>query len=136
MNGASSWRNFPWNAADAIDIIGGMKKTTAAALLATCLHVACAAVSESRAEGGAGRTEVSFLMAYTPDHPEEPSTRRLLAFAGKHPEVHLSQWGGLTLPGGGGRATFMLALAGGSALRRAMARVAFQERLDRQMYAM
>ena len=92
-----------------------MKKTTAAALLATCLHVACAAVSESRAEGGAGRTEVSFLMAYTPDHPEEPSTRRLLAFAGKHPEVHLSQWGGLTLPGGGGRATFMLALAGGSA---------------------
>ena len=63
----------------------------------------------------ASRTDVSFLMAYTPDHPEDPSTRQLLKYAADHPDVHLEKWGGLTLPGGGGRATFMLAMAGGSA---------------------
>ena len=80
-----------------------------------CVHIALGVAVESKAEAAAKRTEVSFLMAYTPNHPEEPSTRQLLKFAEEHPEVHLSQWGGLTLPGGGGRATFMLALAGGSA---------------------
>lgn len=60
-------------------------------------------------------TDVTFLMCYTPDHPEDPPTRRLLDYTRAHPEVRPLQWGGLTLPGAGGRATFMLALAGGSA---------------------
>ncbi len=60
-------------------------------------------------------TDVTFLMCYRPDHPEDPATRELMHFAARHPEVRPLQWGGLTLPGAGGRAQFMLALAGGSA---------------------
>ena len=65
--------------------------------------------------GAAEVTDVTFLMCYRPDHPEDPSTRQLMKFATEHPEVRPLQWGGLTLPGAGGRAQFMLALAGGSA---------------------
>ena len=61
------------------------------------------------------QTEVGFLFAYDPNHPEEPATRRILELAREDPELVPVKWGGLTLPGGGGRATFMLALAGGTA---------------------
>lgn len=61
------------------------------------------------------KTDVTFLMCYRPDHPEDPTTRRLIELAAENPEIRPLQWGGLTLPGAGGRATFMLALAGGSA---------------------
>ena len=54
-------------------------------------------------------------MCYRPDHPEDPATKQILSFAAKRPDVRPFQWGGLTLPGAGGRATFMLALAGGTA---------------------
>ena len=60
-------------------------------------------------------TDVSFLICYRPDHPEDPSTKQILRFTAEHPEIRPVQWGGLTLPGAGGRATFMLALAGGTA---------------------
>ena len=62
-----------------------------------------------------GATDVTFLMCYRPDHPEDPATKQILRFTAAHPEVRPFQWGGLTLPGGGGRAAFMLALAGGTA---------------------
>ena len=61
------------------------------------------------------KTEVSFLFSYDPNHPENPETRRILDFAADNPGFEPVKWGGITLPGGGGRATFMLALAGGSA---------------------
>jgi multiple sugar transport system permease protein len=63
----------------------------------------------------AGATDVSFFMCYRPTHPEDPTTKALVAFEKAHPDIHPKQWGGLILPGGGGRAQFMLALAGGSA---------------------
>ena len=59
--------------------------------------------------------DVSFLFCYDPDHPEEPSTRHILELAKEESDFAPSKWGGLVLPGAGGRATFMLALAGGSA---------------------
>ena len=62
-----------------------------------------------------GATDVTFLMCYRPDHPEDPATKQILRFTAAHPEIRPFQWGGLTLPGGGGRAAFMLALAGGTA---------------------
>ncbi len=62
-----------------------------------------------------GATDVTFLMCYRPDHPEDPATKQILRFTAEHPEIRPFQWGGLTLPGGGGRAAFMLALAGGTA---------------------
>lgn len=61
------------------------------------------------------KTEVSFLFSYDPNHPEDPSTRRILDLAKAEPELAPVKWGGLVLPGGGGRATFMLSLAGGTA---------------------
>ena len=69
----------------------------------------------SVALNAAAATDVTFLMCYRPDHPEDPTTRQLMRFAAEHPEIRPLQWGGLTLPGAGGRAQFMLALAGGSA---------------------
>ena len=60
-------------------------------------------------------TDVSFFMCYRPTHPEDPATKALNAFEKLNPDIHPRQWGGLILPGGGGRAQFMLALAGGSA---------------------
>ncbi len=60
-------------------------------------------------------TEVSFLFCYNPDHPEDPATRRILDLAGEDPDIVPVKWGGLVLPGAGGRATFTLALAGGTA---------------------
>ena len=60
-------------------------------------------------------TDVSFFMCYRPTHPEDPATKALNAFERANPDIHPKQWGGLILPGGGGRAQFMLALAGGSA---------------------
>ena len=63
----------------------------------------------------AAATDVSFFMCYRPTHPEDPTTKALNAFEKANPDVHPKQWGGLILPGGGGRAQFMLALAGGSA---------------------
>lgn len=76
-------------------------KLLAAALLAPVLTFA--------------KTEVSFLFCYDPAHPEEPTTRRLLELAREDGEFVPVKWGGLRLPGGGGRATFMLALAASSA---------------------
>lgn len=63
----------------------------------------------------AAATDVTFLMCYRPDHPEDPSTKQLLRFTAEHPEIRPLQWGGLALPGAGGRSQFMLAMAGGSA---------------------
>ena len=60
-------------------------------------------------------TEVSFLFCYDPDHPEVPTTRRILELSGKNPDLTPVKWGGLALPGAGGRSTFMLALSGGTA---------------------
>ena len=61
------------------------------------------------------KTEVSFLFAYDPSRPEAPETRAVVELAKSEPEISPVKWGGLTLPGAGGRATFMLALAGGTA---------------------
>ena len=81
------------------------------ALLAASL---AAALSLSSAPA-ASAAEVSFLFCYDPDRPEEPATRRIIELARREPDLQPVKWGGLVLPGAGGRATFMLALAGGSA---------------------
>ena len=59
--------------------------------------------------------EVSFLFAYDPSRPEEPATRKILDLARSRSDLVPVKWGGLRLPGGGGRATFMLGLAAQSA---------------------
>ena len=61
------------------------------------------------------KTEVSFLFSYDPNHPEMPATRRILELVKSEPEIAPVRWGGLSLPGGGGRTAFTLALAADSA---------------------
>ena len=78
------------------------KAATVIAAMVIAVHSACA-------------TDVTFLMCYRPDLPEDPATKQILRFTAAHPEIRPFQWGGLTLPGGGGRAAFMLSLAGGTA---------------------
>ena len=58
---------------------------------------------------------VTFLGAYDPDTPDSPLTSALLRYAQTHPEFRPLKWGGLSLPGAGGKAPFMLAMAGGTA---------------------
>ncbi|MDR2850052.1 MAG: extracellular solute-binding protein [Verrucomicrobiota bacterium] len=58
---------------------------------------------------------VTFLQGYDPDQPEGPVTRQILRLARQEPSLNPQKWGGLTLPGAGGRAPFMLSLAGGTA---------------------
>ena len=84
-------------------------------LFLAALAVLAGIVPVRAAETAFARTDVTFLVCYRPDHPEDPSTKQILRFTAAHPEIRPLQWGGLTLPGAGGRATFMLALAGGTA---------------------
>ena len=58
---------------------------------------------------------VTFLQGYDPDLPEGPVTRQILKLAQQEPQLNPQKWGGLSLPGAGGRAPFMLSLAGGTA---------------------
>jgi multiple sugar transport system permease protein len=58
---------------------------------------------------------VTFLQGYDPDLPEGPVTRQILKLAQQEPQLNPQKWGGLALPGAGGRAPFMLSLAGGTA---------------------
>ncbi|HPS08989.1 MAG TPA: hypothetical protein PLG22_15800, partial [Kiritimatiellia bacterium] len=67
------------------------------------------------AAAGAEPVTVTFLQGYDPDLPEGPVTRQILKFAQQEPRLNPQKWGGLSLPGAGGRAPFMLSLAGGTA---------------------
>ena len=76
------------------------------------------AISLSLLIGGLARGEpvtVTFLQGYDPDIPEGPVTRQILKLAQQEPQLNPQKWGGLSLPGAGGRAPFMLSLAGGTA---------------------
>ena len=79
------------------------------------LKTAILAAAMSAASLASASTEVSFLFCYNPDNPEDPPTRRILDLARDEPDIVPVKWGGLVLPGAGGRSTFMLALAGGTA---------------------
>jgi len=76
-----------------------------------------AASAGALGELGAGAAEapivVSLRDSYTPSRPEEfPG---LLQLAKENPRLELRQWGGISLPGGGGRAPLLMSIAGGTA---------------------
>ncbi len=52
---------------------------------------------------------------YDPDQPESAVTRQILALGEERPELRPVKWGGLWLPGAGGRSPLLLAMAGGNA---------------------
>ncbi len=59
--------------------------------------------------------EVSFMGGYDPDLPESAVTRQILKLSEEYPELRPVKWGGLWLPGAGGRSPLLLAMAGGNA---------------------
>jgi ABC-type glycerol-3-phosphate transport system substrate-binding protein len=52
---------------------------------------------------------------FDPDQPESAVTRQILALSAEHPDLRPVKWGGLWLPGAGGRSPLLLAMAGGNA---------------------
>lgn len=74
----------------------------------------CGLAAAASAAAGPAVT-VTFLHGYDPDRPDDPATRQILRLAREEPRLDPRKWGGLSLPGAGGRAPFMLSLAGGSA---------------------
>ena len=61
------------------------------------------------------RVRVKVLNLYTPNLPNCGSTRRLVRLMKEDPGIAVEEWGGLKLPGGAGRAPFMMAIAGKTA---------------------
>ena len=82
-----------------------LKRLSCFAMLAWLCRPAC----------GVEPVTVTFLQGFDPDRPENPVTRQILKFAQQEPRLNPQKWGGLELPGAGGRAPFMLSLAGGTA---------------------
>ncbi len=60
-------------------------------------------------------TTISVNSFYDPNTPEKATTRRLLDLMLEDKNIHITKWGGITLPGGAGKASLMMAIAGGTA---------------------
>ena len=69
----------------------------------------------SKETAPASPVTVSFMGGYDPDRPEGAVTRQIIALGAEHPELRPVKWGGLWLPGAGGRSPLLLAMAGGNA---------------------
>ncbi len=52
---------------------------------------------------------------YNPNYPDGATTKRLIRLMEQDPELQVKMWGGLSLPGGAGRASLMMAIAGKTA---------------------
>ena len=71
--------------------------------------------SKETASAPPAPVSVSFMGGYDPDRPEGAVTRQIVALAKERPELRPAKWGGLWLPGAGGRSPLLLAMAGGNA---------------------
>ncbi len=63
----------------------------------------------------AGASSVSVNRFYVPNQPESATTRRLIELMREDPAINIVQWGGISLPGGAGKASLMMAIAGRTA---------------------
>ncbi len=75
------------------------------------------AAQSVRADGGEARKpiEVKVTRFYNPNFPTDPTTKQLIELMRKDKGIKITQWGGLSLPGGAGRAPMMMAIAGRTA---------------------
>ena len=55
------------------------------------------------------------MESYNPNRPELPETKQILKLAAQDHRLDPQPWGGISLPGGGGRAPLMMSMAGGTA---------------------
>ena len=58
---------------------------------------------------------VSVHIFYNLNTPEQPTTRRLIELMREDPALRIMGWGGIQLPGGGGKAALMMSIAGRTA---------------------
>ncbi len=66
----------------------------------------------------AGKKPVNVVVAPTfwdPNYPNRPTCKRLIELMRDDQQLRITQWGGLSLPGGAGRAPLMMAIAGKTA---------------------
>jgi multiple sugar transport system permease protein len=85
----------------------------AGAALGAALAAALAAGAAAAAEPE--RIEVRVTRFYDTANPEDPTTKRLIRLMAEDPQILITQWSGLTIPGGVGRAPLMMAIAGRTA---------------------
>jgi multiple sugar transport system permease protein len=88
-----------------------MKPYMMAILLASALATGGAAAPAS----APAPVNIQVMGFYQPNHPSDPATEELIALMRREPGIRVTQWGGLDLPGGGGRAPLMMSIAGGTA---------------------
>ncbi len=69
----------------------------------------------AEAKNAAPPTWVSVTRFYDPNTPTGATTRRLLDLMQENPQLKIEQWGGIELPGGGAKASLMMAIAGKTA---------------------
>jgi multiple sugar transport system permease protein len=82
------------------------------------MSVACGADSSSTTQSSDvtnAPTEIKITRFYIPGYPDDPTTRRLIQLMREEPSIRIKEWGGLSLPGGAGRAPIMMGIAGRSA---------------------
>jgi len=85
-----------------------------AALLAlAALAALCPAAEEKPAEPR--KDIVVTFPYYDPARPEEMWTRALIELMKRDPELSVQRWGGINLPGGAGRSSLLMAIAGDTA---------------------
>jgi len=75
-------------------------------MLAVCLTAFCASAAEP--------VTVSVMEGYKQNEPDNVTTRPLNDLMKRDPEIKLREWGGIHLPGGAGRSSFLMSLAGGT----------------------
>ncbi len=74
----------------------------------------CAAILPLRVIA-AEPVQVEVSRFYFPNTPEEATTSRIIDLMDEDEDLQVVQWGGLSLPGGGGRASLMMSIAGRTA---------------------
>ncbi len=61
------------------------------------------------------KIKISVDSFYNPNTPTEARTRRLIELMQEDPDLEIERWGGIQVPGGAGRASLMMSIAGGTA---------------------
>lgn len=55
------------------------------------------------------------ILGYRPEYPEQPRNRQMNKLMKEDPRINIQSWGGISLPGGAGRSSMLMSIAGGTA---------------------
>ena len=80
-----------------------------------CMVLSCLGFASNGPANSPEQTKVSIAKFYRPNHPTYPETSRLIKLMKEDKTLQLEEWGGITLPGGGAKASLMMSIAGDTA---------------------